>query len=104
MVAQWLGLAAPINSGRSAVRGLAVYPEGHGMKNGATQFLSNGKRACIIPLNDKDIYWVITFPTTPMGKSPSFLTQNNLFFFFFLLCPRGMKFSLCTRTCTHILS
>lgn len=83
MVAQWLGLAAPINSGRSAVRGLAVYPEGHGMKNGATQFLSNGKRACIIPLNDKDIYWVITFPTTPMGKSPSFLTQNNLFFFFY---------------------
>lgn len=64
VVAQWLGLAAPINSGRSAVRGLAVYQEGHGL-NGADQFLSNGKRGGMIPLNDKEMYWFLSSRTTP---------------------------------------
>ncbi|ONK66214.1 uncharacterized protein A4U43_C06F5410 [Asparagus officinalis] len=68
LVAQWLGLAAPINSGRSAVRGLAIYDEGHGLNYGANQFLSCGKRAGLIPLNDKEIYWFITNPTTPREK------------------------------------
>lgn len=71
MVAQWLGLAAPINSGRSSVRGLAIYPEGHVLKNGGDQFLSYGKRGGIVPLNDKEIYWFITFSTMPRGKSAS---------------------------------
>ncbi|KAJ6817297.1 uncharacterized protein M6B38_412135 [Iris pallida] len=40
VVAQWLGLAAPIDSGRAAVRGLSVYKEGHGLENEPQQFLS----------------------------------------------------------------
>ncbi|ONK57559.1 uncharacterized protein A4U43_C09F1740 [Asparagus officinalis] len=68
VVAQWLGLAAPINSGRSAVRGLSVYPEGHGLKYGANQFLSGGKRGGFAPLSDKEIYWFMTNPTTAREK------------------------------------
>lgn len=32
VVSQWLGLSEPASSGRSAVRGLAMYPDGHGLK------------------------------------------------------------------------
>ncbi|KAL3564777.1 hypothetical protein D5086_032823 [Populus alba] len=32
VVARWLGLAEPVHSGRSAVRGLAVFSQGHGFK------------------------------------------------------------------------
>ncbi|THU49314.1 hypothetical protein C4D60_Mb06t08270 [Musa balbisiana] len=38
VVARWLGLSEPVHSGRSAVRGLAVFPEGHGLKNGVVQY------------------------------------------------------------------
>ncbi|KAJ6798189.1 Uncharacterized protein M6B38_213885 [Iris pallida] len=57
VVAQWLGLAAPIDSGRAAIRGLSVYKEGHGLENGPQQFLSSGRRAGIVPLNDYEVYW-----------------------------------------------
>ncbi|KAF6139752.1 hypothetical protein GIB67_014567 [Kingdonia uniflora] len=30
-VAQWLGLSTPVDSGRGAVRGLSVFPRGHGL-------------------------------------------------------------------------
>ncbi|EEF32314.1 monoxygenase, putative [Ricinus communis] len=56
-VARWLGLSAPIHSGRSAVRGLAVYPQGHGFKQEMKQFVDVGIRAGLIPLNDKELYW-----------------------------------------------
>ncbi|CAN1298818.1 Monooxygenase 2 [Linum perenne] len=45
VVAQWLGLSAPVHSGRSAVRGLAVYPQGHGFGNSVRQYVDSGKRA-----------------------------------------------------------
>ncbi|KAJ0967527.1 hypothetical protein J5N97_024444 [Dioscorea zingiberensis] len=63
VVAQWLGLSAPVKSGRSAVRGLAVFPEGHGFPYGPRQYLSNSKRAGFMPLNDKELYWFMTHRT-----------------------------------------
>ncbi|KAK1587999.1 hypothetical protein Q3G72_019059 [Acer saccharum] len=33
VMGNWLGLAAPVNSGRSAMRGLAVFPQGHGLNH-----------------------------------------------------------------------
>ncbi|KAG8644935.1 hypothetical protein MANES_10G015728v8 [Manihot esculenta] len=45
VVAKWLGLSAPVHSGRAAVRGLAVFPQGHGFKQEVTQFADVGKRA-----------------------------------------------------------
>ena len=65
-VARKLGLTEPVNSGRSAVVALAVFPEGHGVREHVLQFLDVGKRAGIIPLNDKEIYWFLTF-NTPKG-------------------------------------
>ncbi|CAL9189577.1 unnamed protein product [Musa hybrid cultivar] len=57
VVARWLGLSEPVHSGRSAVRGLAVFPEGHGLKNGAAQYVIDDKRAGFAPLNSNDLYW-----------------------------------------------
>ncbi|EEF32316.1 monoxygenase, putative [Ricinus communis] len=59
VVAKWLGLSEPIHSGRSAVRGLAIYPQGHGFKQEVHQFVDVGIRAGFVPLNDKELYWFL---------------------------------------------
>ncbi|KAL5703651.1 hypothetical protein ACHQM5_022178 [Ranunculus cassubicifolius] len=61
VVAKWLGLATPIRSSRSAVRGLAVFPQGHGLQHEIHQFLDRDNRAGFVPLNDKELYWFITY-------------------------------------------
>uniref|UniRef100_A0A803PCG8 FAD-binding domain-containing protein n=2 Tax=Cannabis sativa TaxID=3483 RepID=A0A803PCG8_CANSA len=65
MVARCLGLAEPTYSGRSAVRGLAVYPQGHGLKKEVQQFVGDGKRAGFVPISDKEIYWFLTYSVSP---------------------------------------
>ncbi|KAJ9703942.1 hypothetical protein PVL29_005288 [Vitis rotundifolia] len=67
-VARKLGLTQPVNSGRSALVALAVFPEGHGVREDVLQFVDVGKRAGIVPLNDKEIYWFLTF-NTPKGEA-----------------------------------
>ncbi|KAF6163677.1 hypothetical protein GIB67_036137 [Kingdonia uniflora] len=67
VVARWLGLNNPVNSGRGAVRGLAVFPQGHGLDHEFQQFLHPGRRAGLAPLNDKEIYWFISSNPRP-GK------------------------------------
>uniref|UniRef100_A0A6N2MRE8 FAD-binding domain-containing protein n=1 Tax=Salix viminalis TaxID=40686 RepID=A0A6N2MRE8_SALVM len=61
VVARWLGLAEPVHSGRSAVRSLAVFPQGHRFKHEIQMFVDQqGKRAAFIPLNDREFYWFLT--------------------------------------------
>lgn len=60
IVARWLGLAEPVHSGRSAVRGLAIFPQGYGFKQEAQQFVDESKRAGFVPLNDREFYWFLT--------------------------------------------
>ncbi|KAJ4715445.1 FAD-dependent urate hydroxylase [Melia azedarach] len=69
VVARWLGLGAPVSSGRSAVRGLAVFPQGHGLSQEYKQFVGVGKKAGFIPLSDKDIYWWFTCESTTTGEN-----------------------------------
>ncbi|CBI37629.3 hypothetical protein VitviT2T_005833 [Vitis vinifera] len=69
LVARKLGLAEPVNSGRSAVRGLAVFQEGHGLGDEVQQFLDVNIRAGMVPLNDKEIYWFLTFKSTLQGEA-----------------------------------
>ncbi|CAL9102146.1 unnamed protein product, partial [Musa acuminata var. zebrina] len=69
VVAGWLGLAEAIDSGRSAIRGLAVFPEGHELiNNEALQYLGDGKRAGLVPLNSKELYFFITHTSTAAEK------------------------------------
>ncbi|XP_040379682.1 monooxygenase 3-like [Oryza brachyantha] len=68
VVARWLGLSEPASSGRSCVRGLAVYPGGHSVKKELRQFLSHGLRAGMVPISDTDIYWFVVNNTIPAEK------------------------------------
>ncbi|KAJ4715437.1 FAD-dependent urate hydroxylase [Melia azedarach] len=70
-VARWLGLSAPVDSGRSSVRGMAVFPEGHGLNQEVRQFVDAGIRAGFIPLNDKEIYWFLNYKCLPKGENTS---------------------------------
>ena len=76
MVASSLGIAAPVHSGRSAVRGLAVFPQGHSLKDEMHQFIGTGRRAGLVPINDKEIYWFFTCASPTKGKSK---TLNHAF-------------------------
>ncbi|XP_039158228.1 monooxygenase 3-like [Eucalyptus grandis] len=49
------------------IRGLSVFPEGHGLDDGHKfqQFVDVGKRGDFVTLNDKELYWFF------LGKSPA---------------------------------
>ncbi|KAF7067603.1 hypothetical protein CFC21_073471 [Triticum aestivum] len=68
VVARWLGLSEPVTCGRSAVRGLAVYPDGHGMKKELRQFLSAGLRASMVPISDTEVYWFLVNNTVAAAE------------------------------------
>lgn len=63
-----LGLNPPAYSGRSAVRGLAVFPEPHGINNSVHQFVGASKRVLWVTLNDKEVYWGLTYQTPLNGN------------------------------------
>ncbi|GJN27647.1 hypothetical protein PR202_gb15688 [Eleusine coracana subsp. coracana] len=70
VVARWMGMSEPVSSGRSAVRGLSVFSDGHGLKRELRQFLSEGLRAGMVPISDTEIYWFLVNNTVPAGKPP----------------------------------
>ena len=67
VVAKWLGLAKPSYSGRSAARGLAHYPDGHGFDPKFLQFIGNGFRSGMLPCNGTNIYWFFTWTPSEHG-------------------------------------
>ncbi|XP_026390187.1 monooxygenase 2-like [Papaver somniferum] len=83
VVAKWLGLKEPVYSGRYAVRGLGVYPEGHGLKHEVKQFVAEGQRFGILPNNNTDIFWFMTYNSTPskeleMAKGDPKIIQKTM--------------------------
>lgn len=65
VVARWLGLPKPILSGRSATRGLAEYPDGHGFGPEMLQFIGQGFRSGVLPCSDTSVYWNFTWYPSP---------------------------------------
>ncbi|KAI3992366.1 hypothetical protein MKX01_030087 [Papaver californicum] len=84
LVAKWLGLKDVVNSGRCAVRGLGVFPEGHGLNNEVQQFVDKSSRFGIIPVTDVDVYWFMAYQSIPskdkeMAKGdPRFIQKTIL--------------------------
>ncbi|CAN6285629.1 unnamed protein product [Urochloa humidicola] len=68
VVAKWLGLAKPSYSRRSAARGFAHYPDGHGFDPKFLQFVGDGFRAGMLPCNQTDIYWFFTWTPSEHDK------------------------------------
>jgi 2-polyprenyl-6-methoxyphenol hydroxylase-like FAD-dependent oxidoreductase len=69
VVAKWLGLTKPSSSGRLATRGLAHYPDGHGLDPRFKMFVGHGFRAGVIPCNETDAYWFFTWSPSEHGQS-----------------------------------
>ncbi|CAL1373936.1 unnamed protein product [Linum trigynum] len=78
VVAQWLDLSAPVHSGRSAVRGLSFYPQGHGFESRVQQFVDSGKRAGLVPLNDKEVYWFLSCQGAEFTYDPKAIQADVL--------------------------
>eukprot|EP01018_Ginkgo_biloba_P019777 Gb_21928 [translate_table: standard] len=82
VVASWLGLQAPSLSGRSAIRGLATYPDGHNLEPMVQQYWGDGLRAGFVPCNDKDVYWFTTQNSLPQdsetGSDPKLIWKEAL--------------------------
>ncbi|KAJ9177745.1 hypothetical protein P3X46_012926 [Hevea brasiliensis] len=77
VVAKWLGLSAPVHSGRAAVRGLAVFPQGHEFTKEVKQFGDVGKRGGYVPLNDKELYWFLSCPEEEnMARDPQLIQKE----------------------------
>ncbi|KAJ1298745.1 hypothetical protein BS78_01G477000 [Paspalum vaginatum] len=68
VVAKWLGLQKPSSSGRSAARGFAHYPDGHGFEPKFLQFVGPGFRSGMMPCSDTDIYWFFTWTPSDNDK------------------------------------
>ncbi|CAL4937692.1 unnamed protein product [Urochloa decumbens] len=68
VVAKWLGLAEPSYSGRMAARGLANFPDGHGMEPNFLQFIGRGFRSGMRSCNNTDVYWFFTWTPSESDK------------------------------------
>ncbi|CAN6480777.1 unnamed protein product [Victoria cruziana] len=69
VVGKWLGLPGLVSTGRSAIRGLAHYPEGHGLESRFAQFFGNGVRFGILPCNERTVYWFCTLSFNPQDEA-----------------------------------
>uniref|UniRef100_A0A7N0V1S3 FAD-binding domain-containing protein n=2 Tax=Kalanchoe fedtschenkoi TaxID=63787 RepID=A0A7N0V1S3_KALFE len=75
MVAKWLGLSDPVESGRWAVRGLSTFSTGHGMAYSVEQFLNPVTRAGMAAISDQEVYWFFTSKYSTTGREEKFKTD-----------------------------
>ncbi|KAG5542912.1 hypothetical protein RHGRI_015862 [Rhododendron griersonianum] len=61
LVAKWLGLPKPVYSGRSAIRGFAEYPDGHGFHPSFHLYYEGGVRYGYFPCGANCFYWFCTY-------------------------------------------
>jgi hypothetical protein len=61
VVARWMGFREPRFAGYTATRGLADFPQGHGLNFSARQILGRGVRAGLVPLDSHRLYWFVCF-------------------------------------------
>ncbi|KAL9259086.1 Monooxygenase 2-like protein [Drosera capensis] len=67
-VSRWLGFKKAAYVGRSAMRGYAVFEEGHGFEPNFMLFSGHGSRYGIIPCDDTSLYWFFTFVSSGKDK------------------------------------
>eukprot|EP00253_Pinus_taeda_P021338 PITA_21338 len=82
VVAHSLGLQAPSLIGRSGIRGLATYPEGHKFGPKMLRFMGEHLRAGVVPCNEKDVYWFVAGTSLPcdsdIGRDPKGILEKAL--------------------------
>ncbi|KAH9295756.1 hypothetical protein KI387_039344 [Taxus chinensis] len=72
----FLNLPHPAISGRCGIRGMATYPEGHGLQPRFQIRFLNGISFGRVPINDKDVFWFAVCSPPPQGKEyPEEITE-----------------------------
>ncbi|KAH7429543.1 hypothetical protein KP509_09G055300 [Ceratopteris richardii] len=61
VVAKWMKMKEPCYNGHVAIRGIAEYPDGHGLGDRVKQILGIGVRAGVAPMNANKVYWFVIF-------------------------------------------
>uniref|UniRef100_A0A5B7BAF5 FAD-binding domain-containing protein n=1 Tax=Davidia involucrata TaxID=16924 RepID=A0A5B7BAF5_DAVIN len=79
-VAKWLGLQNPVHAGRSAIRGLAEFPDSHGFGRSIFMCFGGGVRCGFVPCDEKTLYWFCTFTASlkndeDMEENPAKMKQ-----------------------------
>ncbi|OVA20324.1 Monooxygenase [Macleaya cordata] len=72
VVAKWLGLQEAAFTGRVAIRGHAVFDQGHHFEPKLMQFFGDGFRTTFIPCDRNIIYWVFTCTPSTLPKEEKF--------------------------------
>ncbi|KAH7850203.1 hypothetical protein Vadar_029168 [Vaccinium darrowii] len=80
VVAKWLGLQNPVDSGRSGIRGFVEFPDGHGFQPRFHWYFGGGVRYGFLPCDDKCMNWFCTFKSSVqhddgMGQNPAKMKQ-----------------------------
>lgn len=65
---KWLGLDKSVDPGRSAIRGIVEFPNGHGLEAKVFQYFGNGVRQGVIPCGSPTLYWFLTYAPSVHGK------------------------------------
>ncbi|GAB4853138.1 hypothetical protein Ancab_017322 [Ancistrocladus abbreviatus] len=74
-VAKWLGFKKAAFDTRCAIRGYAVYEEGHGFGDKFVNFFGEGFRSGVVPCDDNSIYWFFSWSSATRVKE---LEENPL--------------------------
>ncbi|GAB4853145.1 hypothetical protein Ancab_017330 [Ancistrocladus abbreviatus] len=67
-VAKWLGFKKAAFDTRCAIRGYAVYEEGHGFGDKFVNFFGEGFRSGVVPCDDNSVYWFFSWSSATRGK------------------------------------
>lgn len=77
IVAKWLALKDPVESGRWAIQGLSTFPSGHGLTYSTELFIEPGKRGGLVPVNDTEVYWFLSSKYSTSNKHEIFKTKPD---------------------------
>ncbi|GAB4853133.1 hypothetical protein Ancab_017317 [Ancistrocladus abbreviatus] len=76
-VAKWLGFKKGAFDTRCAIRGYAVYEEGHGLGDKFFNFFGEGFRYGVVPCDDNSIYWFFSWSSATRVKEENPLKMKE---------------------------
>ncbi|CAN1342321.1 Monooxygenase 3 [Linum perenne] len=77
-VGKWIGMNEAVVSKKLAVRGSAMFPQGHGFAYKIFMFGGKGFRAGCVPCDDKIMYWFFYWTQMALQDNPSTMKEYLL--------------------------
>jgi len=61
IIASWMGIEKAVAIGTIAIRGVAIFPDGHKLEDKAYFYVGNGTRSALLPSTSTKVYWFIVW-------------------------------------------